>query len=441
MYYSCPLTEQGIVIVDTPGADSIHARHTGVTFQYMKNCDALLYVTYYNHAFSRADRQFLAHLGRVKGSFALDKMFFIVNAADLASTSQELEAVVHHVEDGLRGAGIESPQIFEVSSHKALEAKKSNDPERLEHCGFTKFEDRFMSFIDKELAGLTVKSAANDLKKWLDRAEQRRTLLSQDHEDAIRQRETLQMDRQKFGAKLSLLTQCNKAPEIDQEIDELLFHVRQRLLFLANDLFHEYFHPAILQEAGGEIKRKFASTFHGYLAQLSIELSREIQATSLRMEKKCQSMLADETKEWIESLSKELDMFPPLAVEFSGVWETPEIAEGILDHSLLSSDYVSYFKNPKNFFEGGGKQLLRDILSSHLEAEVKLAVEQAGSKLYSYYHAEMRARFNQQAAHFEAEWNEWQTGLDTLTDDSEDEVMWQGITNRLMKLYNGLWKG
>ncbi|MGV2795010.1 hypothetical protein GNF78_17570, partial [Clostridium perfringens] len=31
LHYSCPLTEQGIVIVDTPGADSIHARHTGVT--------------------------------------------------------------------------------------------------------------------------------------------------------------------------------------------------------------------------------------------------------------------------------------------------------------------------------------------------------------------------------------------------------------------------
>ena len=36
LYYSCPMTEQGIVLVDTPGADSLHARHTGVTFNYIK---------------------------------------------------------------------------------------------------------------------------------------------------------------------------------------------------------------------------------------------------------------------------------------------------------------------------------------------------------------------------------------------------------------------
>ncbi|MNZ44022.1 Bacterial dynamin-like protein [compost metagenome] len=438
LYYSCPLTEQGIVIVDTPGADSIHARHTGVTFQYMKNCDALLYVTYYNHAFSRADRQFLAHLGRVKGSFALDKMFFIVNAADLASTPLELESVVHHVGEGLRGAGIESPQIFEVSSHKALEAKKSNALELLEHSGFTRFEDSFLRFIDNELAVLTVQSAANDLKKWLDRAEQRRSFLAQGQEDAIRLRQALHQDQQKFVAKLVLLASCNKTPEIDQEIDELLFHARQRLLYLANDLFHEYFHPSLLQESGGDMRRKFATTFQGYLAQLSIELSREIQATSLRIEKKCQRMLADETKEWIGSLSKELVMYPPLAVDFSDSWETPEMAEGMLDHSLLSSDYISYFKNPKAFFEGGGKQRLRDALGKHLEAEVKQAVEQAGSTLYSFYQTEMTGSFANVASHFKAEWNEWETGLDALKDNDENEEMWQGVSNRLKELYKAL---
>ncbi|MNW46805.1 Bacterial dynamin-like protein [compost metagenome] len=438
LYYSCPLTEQGIVIVDTPGADSIHARHTGVTFQYMKNCDALLYVTYYNHAFSRADRQFLAHLGRVKGSFALDKMYFIVNASDLASTPQELESVINHVEDGLRGAGIESPQIYGVSSHTALEAKRSNDSERLEDSGFTRFEDSFLNFIDKELAGLTIKSAANDLRKWIDRAEQRRSLLAQGQEDTIRQRQTLYDDRQKYGEKRVLLSQCNKTPEIDQEIDELLFHVRQRLLYLANDLFHEYFHPSLLQETGGDMKRKFAATFHGYLAQLSIELSREIQATSLRMETKCQSMLSDETKEWIVSLSKELSLYPPLVIEFSEAWATPEIAEGMLDHSLISSDYVTYFKNPKAFFEGGGKQRLRDVLGNHLEAEVKQAVEQSGAKLYSYYRMEMARRFASLASLFEAEWDEWEAGMLALTDNNEDEEMWRSITDRLMELYKGL---
>lgn len=73
LYYDCELTRKGITLVDTPGADSINARHTGVAFDYIKNSDAILFVTYYNHAFSRADREFLIQLGRVKESFSLIK--------------------------------------------------------------------------------------------------------------------------------------------------------------------------------------------------------------------------------------------------------------------------------------------------------------------------------------------------------------------------------
>ena len=83
----------GVALVDTPGADSINARHTDVAFQYIKNADAILFVTYYNHVFSRADREFLIQLGRVKDTFALDKMFFLINAADLAESEEELEMV------------------------------------------------------------------------------------------------------------------------------------------------------------------------------------------------------------------------------------------------------------------------------------------------------------------------------------------------------------
>nr|WP_232795380.1 dynamin family protein [Paenibacillus sp. ICGEB2008] len=76
LYYDCALTRQGIVLVDTPGADSVNARHTGVTFNYMKHADALVFVTYYNHAFTQGDRQFLNQLGRVKETLALDQTFF-----------------------------------------------------------------------------------------------------------------------------------------------------------------------------------------------------------------------------------------------------------------------------------------------------------------------------------------------------------------------------
>src|SRR5699024_3882478 len=42
LYYECAFTKQGITLVDTPGADSINARHTDVAFEYIKNSDAIL---------------------------------------------------------------------------------------------------------------------------------------------------------------------------------------------------------------------------------------------------------------------------------------------------------------------------------------------------------------------------------------------------------------
>src|SRR5690625_4622402 len=116
LYYDCPLTRLGITLVDTPGADSVHARHTSVAFDYIKYADAILYVTYYNHALSRADKEFLLQLGRVKETFQLDKMFFIINAADLAENKAELNVVTHYVEEQLLQLGIRFPKIFPISS-------------------------------------------------------------------------------------------------------------------------------------------------------------------------------------------------------------------------------------------------------------------------------------------------------------------------------------
>ena len=94
-----------------------------MAFEYIKNSDAILFVTYYNHAFSKADREFLIQLGRVKDTFALDKMFFIVNAIDLAQNEEEMDAVLDYVEEQLVTYGIRQPHLYPVSSLLALQEK------------------------------------------------------------------------------------------------------------------------------------------------------------------------------------------------------------------------------------------------------------------------------------------------------------------------------
>ncbi|RFU61671.1 dynamin family protein [Bacillus sp. V59.32b] len=69
LYFDCDLTKQGMVLVDTPGADSINARHTGAAFEYIKNADAILFVTYYNHPFFKGRQRVFDPAWPRKGFF------------------------------------------------------------------------------------------------------------------------------------------------------------------------------------------------------------------------------------------------------------------------------------------------------------------------------------------------------------------------------------
>ena len=164
-YYDCELTRKGITLVDTPGADSINARHTDVAFEYIRNADAILFVTYYNHAFARADREFLVQLGRVKDAFELDKMFFIVNAIDLATDEEEAEAVKTFVADELRKFGIRNPRVHGISSLQALEAKEENRMDPF----MAPFEEEFHHFLEHDLKGLAVQALEEETLKTIER--------------------------------------------------------------------------------------------------------------------------------------------------------------------------------------------------------------------------------------------------------------------------------
>lgn len=420
LYYSCPLTEQGLTIVDTPGADSIHARHTGVTFEYMKQCDALLYVTYYNHAFSRVDRQFLSHLGRVKGSFALDKMFFIVNAADLASSSEELDQVTGYVRGGLISAGVAEPQVFALSSKLARLAKEQGDASLLDTSGLAVFEQAFYAFINRQLSNLALESASRELLTVL--AQAREWQLALDHSWGHREEKLarLQQDTEVVLAFTAKLSSEIRISELRQETAELLFHARNRLKLSAGDLFQEFFHPSLLSQESGPRATSFGASFHGWLSQLSIELERELQATSLRLEKKCETLMSSQIREGIEQLTQQLEEPPVFITEHRHRWDTPSLIKRRLEHSLKPAHYDSYFKNPKLFFEGGGRQKLRQALEQPFADVLQDVMEEAGQELVAYYAQGYSERLGEITTSIEAQWNEWMTGIQALSGDEAE---------------------
>lgn len=326
LYYDCPLTQQGIVLVDTPGADSINARHTGVAFDYIKNSDAILFVTYYNHAFSQADREFLIQLGRVKDIFTLDKMFFIINAADLAASEQELDTVTQYVEKNLISYGIQQPKTYPVSSQTALAAKHNNDKDLLYDAGMTTFETHFMAFTMNELTNMAVEAASADIRRVHDTVRAYMRTADEDEQTKAAKKQQVTANQENMQAYIAQLNDTAEQHALEQKIDKLLYHVHERLFLRFPDAFKSAFNPSVLHKNMSHKKKTLQACLRELQQFIGFDLAQEMRATSLRIETFTQETLTT----WQTGVHQQLQSIDPdvsIAEYVHPEFETPTFAD------------------------------------------------------------------------------------------------------------------
>ncbi len=445
LYYSCPLTDQGIVLVDTPGADSINARHTGVAFDYIKNADAVLFVTYYNHAFAHADREFLLQMGRVKDTFELDKMFFIVNAADLAASADELQGVLEHVEKNLLACGIRHPRLYPVSSQTALLARmhekgklstsaekvyrqRTNSGEHdplpapqtaLELSGIMRFEQDFMRFSLEELTDMAVTAARNEIK----RAEL--TLgefieMAQAGEEVRQERRMKAQTAKEQAMELiqSYSTESEKR-DLHKEREELVYYVKQRLFFRFNELFNFAFNPSVIKDDGRNLKKALQSSLHDLLRSIAYDLAQELRATSLRLEK----FMNKEGTRLVELWENELDSYAhhfKLAPYQVRKVDTPEFPEELPVPLSAFQPALSLFKNTKDFFELDGKAKLRDELEKLVQQPVETYLASGSDRIGSLFEQAFTEMVEEEKQHVIQQLDEYFIGVFAALDMKVD---------------------
>jgi len=397
LFYSCPLTDQGIVLVDTPGADSINARHTGVAFDYMKNADVVLFVTYYNHAFAQADREFLLQMGRVKDTFELDKMFFLVNAADLAHSPEELAGVIEHVEKNLLSCGIRHPRIYPVSSQTALLARMHQNgkltassekiyrqrtntaadqpllpaEEALGLSGLTAFEQDFLKFTLDELTGMAVAAADNEVKRA--HALLQELIATAQAGESVRQERRLAATqlREEVLSRVRELSASSEERDLSKESEELVYYVKQRLFFRFTELFNYAFNSSALVDDGRNLKAALQGCLQDLLRSVGYDLAQEMRATALRLEKFMNKQAKQFVSVWEKELPERLSGFSLSPYSHHSV-ETPDFAEELVPASGLQTfqPALQLFKNTKDFFEQDGKAKVREQLEKLLQEPV-----------------------------------------------------------------------
>lgn len=369
-YFDCELTRMGVTLVDTPGADSINARHTGVAFDYIRNADAILFITYYNHAFARADREFLIQLGRVKDAFELDKMFFVVNAIDLATNDEEAEEVKNYVKSELQRFGIRFPRVHGVSSIQALEEKVTN---QLLNSGMNDFEKSFHHFLTEDLQVLAIQALAEESVKAMNRLH---SLIEKTELNLLRKAERLrelskieQMVRNRYGYSFATVI----AKEAFQELDELLHYVLQRVYYRYPDFFKESYNPAVFSNLTPNEALQFA--LEETLTMLSFDFEQEMRVTNFRLGQWIEKMVHQRQNEETDILKEQNSDFSFIPYELS----KPAMLEfeGPFKSATPYQHVKSFYKNNRLFFEKNEKVKLRDALqqATKPEAEAFLKTE------------------------------------------------------------------
>lgn len=376
-YFDSPLTRMGVTLVDTPGADSINARHTGVAFDYIRNADAILFITYYNHAFAKADREFLIQLGRVKDAFELDKMFFVVNAIDLASTAEEEEEVKGYVRSELQRFGIRFPRLYGVSSLLALKEKQDQQDHQ---SGLAPFEGAFHHFLNDELMGIAVQA----LQEEVDKTEARLHDLIVQTEDNLKRKderldELVHLEKHVRGSYETTQTAMLES-EAKQELDELLYYVLQRVYYRFPDFFRESYNPSTFAQMSAQTALETA--LKEVLQALSFDFAQELRVTNFRLAQFIDTKLRGQFKEQVQNLKELNPSFGFIAYEAS----EPQLLDmaGPFTDSAPYSQVKSHFKNVKAFFEKNEKEQLRDALEQLTKPDAQNYLDQEKTRLLEW---------------------------------------------------------
>src|SRR5690606_16341596 len=349
----------------------------------------------------------------------MDKMFFIINAADLANSTAELEDVKDYVVSQLVSYGIRFPRLYTLSSRAALLEKlgevSQKDRGILETSGIERFEADFHSFVIDELTEVTVNEGYRDIQRAMTIIDSYIQSAKEDKDKKQARLEEAKEQHEKTKLIVAGMDEKKAFDAVEQEIKELSYYIKQRVFLRVSDMFMEAFNPSSLRDDGRDLKKALQSCLSEFLESVGFDLAQEMRATSLRVEayitKRLQGQLAS-INEQIRSINANLSVSESTELSF----ETIEFKTGLVndDHSRYKKA-LAMFKNPKTFFEKNEKKQMQDELESLLDAPIDFYLEENKANLVDFYK------------------QEFTKGMETLQDNALQEIeeYFDGVTKIL----------
>jgi len=261
----------GIRLVDTPGTGSVHRHNTEVTYQYLPQADAVIFVTSVDQPMSRAELDFLADIRRYAG-----KVFCLLNKSDYLNEAELAESVAFATGAVREVLGAQVP-VFPVSARLELQGRTTGDRQLMARSRFPEFEAALRRFLLEEGGEVWLHSVRQNLLRLLAEA---RLSVELELRALSSPLELLEANLQAFAAKRLETLQAKS------DFDALLEAEGRKLVKERIEPDLEAFKHALLPRLDaalgswyGELRRQGSAALRAGLEQrLSIEVRRAYDA-------------------------------------------------------------------------------------------------------------------------------------------------------------------
>jgi small GTP-binding protein len=246
--YPAALLQERIVLVDTPGVNDLSLQRADITYSYIPQSDAVLFLLDAGQILKESERVFLQE--KIIGQ-ARDKIIFVITKWDLLSADEQQQALAYAKEQIAKLVKTE-PMVFPVSAQKALggEAATSGMSGLLEFLTRFLAEHRGRILLDNALGeGL---ATSDTLVKGVDA---KRRAMVMDEKELARRISAIESDLQGQGATIE-----QRRAKIREEVSSVRAWARRDL-----DRFVDDASRMVLAQVETANPHDLRTFFHSYL--------------------------------------------------------------------------------------------------------------------------------------------------------------------------------
>jgi hypothetical protein len=333
--------KDGVSIIDTPGVGSTFENNTEMTYSYLPNVDAALFLLAVDPPISQAEIAFLKDVRQY-----VEKIFFLQNKIDYLDTEEREESMAFSKEAIEKALGLGGIHIFPLSARLALQAKQTGDDALLRKSGLPLFMDALGDFLLKAKGKTLLRNALNSARRLL-----------ADEEMAVElELRAIATPLDKLEEKIKVFQQKMQAVQQDREDTRYYFdgEINRLIDLLDRDLerLKEREIPNLLEELETQAKKQEDLKVSDYLKVMESALNngivRTFDAWVMQEEDRLNKEYARVSRRYSERTNEIIEAIVKTSAELFDIR-----LERVETHEAIASDSSLYYMtgDPPKFFD------------------------------------------------------------------------------------------